>query len=137
MPARQKPPNLTGYTYPVRIRRLSITNVVFSFMRLAIARRKKDAVSPCSALFCSKERSSIPHGCQAPFHQKYEKFSSHVPACQRGFLTPAREQKIRLYYSKPGADFNGFFSNFPGQETAIKHSFSPKSTGTGCNNSMN
>ena len=39
--------------------------------------------------------------------------------------------KIRLYYSKPGADFNGFFRNFPGQETAIKHSLSPKSTGTG------
>ncbi len=56
---RKKPPNLTGYTYPVRIRRLSIKNVVFSFMRLAIARRKKDTVSPCSALLFSALRSVV------------------------------------------------------------------------------
>ena len=72
MPARQKPPNLTGYTNPVRIRRLSITNVICSFKRLAAAGRKKGAVSLCSALLCSallcsKERSSIPHGCQESF----------------------------------------------------------------------
>ena len=34
--------------YPRQIRRLSATNVVFSFKRPA--RRKKGAVSPCSAL---------------------------------------------------------------------------------------
>ena len=50
MPARQKPPNLTGYTYPVRIRRLSISNIVFRFMRPA--GRKKGAVSLCCAVLC-------------------------------------------------------------------------------------
>jgi len=34
------------------------------------ARRKKGAVSLCSALLCSKERSSIPHGCHAPSVKK-------------------------------------------------------------------
>ena len=91
----KKTPKLSGHTYPDSIRRLSITNVIFNFKRPASARRKKGAVSPllCSALLCSKERRSIPHGCQAPFRQKYEKFSSHVSACQRGFLTPEREHK--------------------------------------------
>jgi len=47
----------------------------------------------CSALLCSEQHISIPHGCQAPFRQKYEKFPSHVSACQRGFFTPAHEHK--------------------------------------------
>ena len=60
-------------------------------LEMTIERRKKGSVSLCSALLCSKERSSIPHGCQAPFRQKYEKFSSHVSACQRGFFAPVRQ----------------------------------------------
>ena len=116
---------MAGYSYPARIQRLCITrlsvqqkhpvdvfvvDVVFTFKRLAAARRKKGAVIAllcsallCSALLCSEERNSIPHGCQAPFRQKHEK--SRVPhlmyrSASADSLPLHVSIKIRLYYSK-------------------------------------
>ena len=53
--------------FPHQFRRLSITNVVFSFKRPA--RRKKGAVIAIAVLCCAVlcECSPVPHGSQAPF----------------------------------------------------------------------
>ena len=60
---RTAEPDRGTYTYPVRIRRLSITNTVFSSMRLA--GRKKGAVILYDAMRCEIV-ACLRHTCQAP-----------------------------------------------------------------------
>ena len=60
------------------------------------ARRKKGAVSPCS-----KERSSIPHGCHLSINnlRRSQVLSSYIDIPVR-ILYPAQGIKIRIYYNK-------------------------------------
>ena len=52
---------------------------------------KRNKTAEPDRVYLPRQNPTVIH--HEPFRQKYEKFSSHVSACQRGFLTPAREHK--------------------------------------------
>ena len=90
----KKLPNQTGYNASKGILTPSKSDGYPSRMKYSVIDASWTQKGRSQPLLCSEERRSIPHGCQAPFRQKYEKkFSSHLSACQRGILTPAREHK--------------------------------------------